>query len=142
MMKSEGGSLYVCTNEQGAVMAKLLGQGIGSLGLMSSMMTNEENCFMTQPGHGPLKHEFLRHLDGHSVSVNPIASIISWTRTLMHIASIIDANESLFKFCLGMEQAVLSTVENGYLTKDLAMLVHNRWDVREGLDYVSTKAFL
>jgi isocitrate dehydrogenase len=122
-------------------MSDIVAQGYGSLGLMTSVCVNADGVMEAEAAHGTVTRHFRVWEKGGSTSTNPIASIFAWTRGLQHRAKL-DNNEHLRLFGETLEAAVISAVENGHMTKDLAILVKNTNKVKEGTDYMVTQAFM
>ena len=94
-----------------------------------------------EAAHGTVTRHYRVWEKGGSTSTNPIASIFAWSRGLGHRAKL-DGNEELALFCATLEAAVIKTVEDGHMTKDLAILALNKNNVKEGSDYLITEAYL
>jgi isocitrate dehydrogenase len=141
VLKGSGGMMWACKNYDGDVQSDIVAQGFGSLGLMTSVCVNEEGVMEAEAAHGTVTRHFRVWEKGGSTSTNPIASIFAWTRGLAHRAKI-DENEELALFCQTLEQAVIQTVEDGNMTKDLAILALGHSKVKEGTDYQVTEAFM
>ena len=128
-MKWSGGYVWACKNYDGDVQSDTVAQGYGSLGLMTSvLMTPDGNTVEAEAAHGTVTRHYREHQKGKETSTNSIASIFAWTRGLSHRAKL-DNNEALAKFALTLEKVCVDTVEAGYMTKDLALLVgaDQRW---------------
>lgn len=139
-IKSNGGFVWACKNYDGDVQSDIVAQGYGSLGLMTSVLMNDEGCVEAEAAHGTVTRHYRLWQKGQETSTNPIASIFAWTRGLKHRAKL-DQNVELDRFCDELEKAVISTVEQGYMTKDLALCVSGGKEV--GRDkYQSTEEFL
>lgn len=108
---------------------------------MTSVCINADNVMEAEAAHGTVTRHYRVWEKGGSTSTNPIASIYAWTRGLQHRAKL-DENEELALFSQTLEDAVVRTVEDGYMTKDLAILALNKNDVKEGSDYLNTEAFM
>ncbi len=122
-MKWNGGYVWACKNYDGDVQSDTVAQGFGSLGLMTSvLMTPDGKTMEAEAAHGTVTRHYRNHQKGEETSTNSIASIFAWTRGLKHRANL-DGNEKLGKFATLLEQVCVSTVESGYMTKDLALLV-------------------
>ncbi len=122
-MKWSGGYVWACKNYDGDVQSDTVAQGFGSLGLMSSvLMTPDGKTVEAEAAHGTVTRHFRAHQRGEETSTNSIASIFAWTRGLAHRGKL-DDNEALKKFAATLEQTVIKTVESGYMTKDLALLI-------------------
>ena len=135
-MKWSGGYVWACKNYDGDVQSDTVAQGFGSLGLMTSVLTTPDGRVMeAEAAHGTVTRHYREHQKGKETSTNSIASIFAWTRGLAHRAKL-DGNHALGKFALTLEHVVIATVEAGFMTKDLALLVgpEQRW--------LSTSGFL
>lgn len=108
---------------------------------MTSVCVNENDVMEAEAAHGTITRHYRVWEKGGATSSNPIASIFAWTRGLMHRAKL-DKNEELMLFGKTLEAAVIKTVEDGKMTKDLAILVHNTTKLKEGKDYLVTEAFM
>ncbi len=122
-LKWSGGYVWACKNYDGDVQSDIVAQGFGSLGLMTSvLMTPDGMTVEAEAAHGTVTRHYREHQKGKETSTNSIASIFAWTRGLAHRAKL-DGNEELAKFSKTLEQVCVDTVESGYMTKDLALLV-------------------
>jgi isocitrate dehydrogenase len=126
-LKWSGGYVWACKNYDGDVQSDTVAQGFGSLGLMTSvLMTPDGKTVEAEAAHGTVTRHYREHQKGHATSTNSIASIFAWTRALAHRAKL-DGNDALARFALTLEEVCVSTVEQGFMTKDLALLVgHNQ----------------
>ena len=128
-MKWEGGFVWACKNYDGDVQSDTIAQGFGSLGLMTSvLMTPDGNAIEAEAAHGTVTRHYRQYQKGKETSTNPIASIFAWSQGLTYRASF-DKNEDLKKFSSDLENACIKTVEEGFMTKDLALLVgmNQKW---------------
>ncbi len=128
-MKWEGGFVWACKNYDGDVQSDTIAQGFGSLGLMTSvLMTPDGNAIEAEAAHGTVTRHYRQYQKGKETSTNPIASIFAWSQGLSYRASF-DKNEDLKKFSSDLENACIKTVEEGFMTKDLALLVgmNQKW---------------
>ena len=128
-LKWSGGYVWACKNYDGDVQSDTVAQGFGSLGLMTSvLMSPDGNTVEAEAAHGTVTRHFREHQKGKETSTNSIASIFAWTRGLAHRAKL-DANEDLAQFAEALEVTCVATVEAGYMTKDLALLIgaDQRW---------------
>ena len=128
-LKWSGGYVWACKNYDGDVQSDTVAQGYGSLGLMTSvLMTPDGQTVEAEAAHGTVTRHFREHQKGKETSTNSIASIFAWTRGLSHRAKL-DNNAELAKFAATLEKVCVDTVEAGYMTKDLALLVgaDQRW---------------
>jgi isocitrate dehydrogenase len=139
-MKWEGGYVWACKNYDGDVQSDTVAQGYGSLGLMTSvLMTPDGKVVEAEAAHGTVTRHYRQHQKGEQTSTNSVASIYAWTRGLAHRAKL-DNNAELAKFAATLEKVTVDTVESGFMTKDLALLVgaEQRWLSTTGfLDKVS-----
>ncbi len=122
-LKWSGGYVWACKNYDGDVQSDTVAQGFGSLGLMTSvLMTPDGKTVEAEAAHGTVTRHYRQHQKGEETSTNSIASIFAWTRGLAHRAKL-DGNDKLAKFAETLEKVCVDTVESGYMTKDLALLV-------------------
>ncbi|MFA8384110.1 MAG: NADP-dependent isocitrate dehydrogenase [Pelagibaca sp.] len=122
-LKWSGGFVWACKNYDGDVQSDTVAQGFGSLGMMSSiLMTPDGKIVESEAAHGTVTRHYRQHQAGEQTSTNSIASIYAWTGALKHRAKL-DENISLRAFAETLERVVVETVEAGYMTKDLALLV-------------------
>ncbi|MEE3165238.1 MAG: NADP-dependent isocitrate dehydrogenase, partial [Pseudomonadota bacterium] len=122
-LKWSGAFIWACKNYDGDVQSDTVAQGFGSLGLMSSvLMTPDGKTVEAEAAHGTVTRHFRLHEKGEETSTNSIASIFAWTRGLSHRAKL-DENLELAKFSKTLEKVCIRTVEKGFMTKDLALLV-------------------
>ncbi len=122
-MKWHGGFVWACKNYDGDVQSDSVAQGFGSLGLMTSvLLTPDGRTVEAEAAHGTVTRHFREHQRGKQTSTNPIASIFAWTRGLWYRGKF-DGNEALMGFARTLERVCVDTVENGFMTKDLALLV-------------------
>jgi isocitrate dehydrogenase len=122
-LKWSGGYVWACKNYDGDVQSDIVAQGFGSLGLMTSVLTTPDGKVVeAEAAHGTVTRHYREHQKGKETSTNSIASIFAWTRGLGHRAKL-DNNEALGKFAKTLEKVCVDTVESGYMTKDLALLV-------------------
>jgi isocitrate dehydrogenase len=122
-MKWEGGYVWACKNYDGDVQSDTVAQGFGSLGLMTSVLSTPDGKVVeAEAAHGTVTRHYRQHQQGKPTSTNPIASIYAWTRGLAHRAKL-DGNPALAEFAETLEDVVITTVESGLMTKDLALLV-------------------
>ncbi|WP_411817580.1 NADP-dependent isocitrate dehydrogenase [Hyphococcus sp. DH-69] len=122
-MKWSGGYVWACKNYDGDVQSDTVAQGFGSLGLMTSvLMSPDGKTVEAEAAHGTVTRHYRAHQRGEETSTNSIASIFAWTRGLAHRGKL-DGNQDLIKFATTLEETVIKTVEAGYMTKDLALLI-------------------
>ena len=141
-LKWSGGYIWACKNYDGDVQSDTVAQGFGSLGLMTSvLMTPDGKTVEAEAAHGTVTRHYREHQKGNETSTNSIASIFAWTRGLAHRAKL-DDNADLKKFAATLEQVCIDTVESGFMTKDLALLVgpEQKWLSTTGfLDKIDEK---
>jgi len=139
-LKWSGGYVWACKNYDGDVQSDTVAQGYGSLGLMTSALVTPDGKVMeAEAAHGTVTRHFRQHQKGEATSTNSMASIFAWTQGLKHRAKL-DDNAELQRFSETLEKVCIETVEAGYMTKDLALLVGDRqgWLTTEGfLDKIS-----
>ncbi len=122
-MKWSGGYVWACKNYDGDVQSDTVAQGFGSLGLMTSiLMTPDGKTVEAEAAHGTVTRHYREHQKGKATSTNSIASIFAWTGGLKHRAKL-DSNEQLMRFATTLEKVTVDAVEDGWMTKDLALLV-------------------
>ncbi len=139
-LKWSGGYVWATKNYDGDVQSDIVAQGFGSLGLMTSvLMTPDGQIVESEAAHGTVTRHYREHQKGKETSTNSIASIYAWTGGLKHRAKL-DNNLALSKFADTLEKVCVDTVEAGFMTKDLALLVgaDQRWLSTTGfLDKIS-----
>ena len=133
-LKWSGGYVWACKNYDGDVQSDTVAQGFGSLGLMTSVLLSPDGRTVeAEAAHGTVTRHYREYQKGKSTSTNSIASIFAWTRGLAHRAKL-DNNAALDRFAHTLEKVCVDTVEAGYMTKDLALLVgpEQKWLTTEG----------
>lgn len=139
-MKWEGGYVWACKNYDGDVQSDTVAQGFGSLGLMTSTLVTPDGKIMeAEAAHGTVTRHFREHQKGRPTSTNPIASIFAWTRGLAFRGKL-DGNQKLIDFANTLEKVCIETVESGKMTKDLALIIHEK-DLKQE-HYLTTEGFL
>jgi len=122
-MKWSGKYIWACKNYDGDVQSDTMAQGYGSLGLMTStLLTPDGKVMEAEAAHGTVTRHYRMHQQGKETSTNPIASIFAWTRGLAHRGKL-DSNNELIEFAHTLERVCIECVENGAMTKDLAILI-------------------
>lgn len=122
-LKWSGGYVWACKNYDGDVQSDTVAQGFGSLGLMTSVLLSPDGKTVeAEAAHGTVTRHYRQHQKGEETSTNSIASIFAWTRGLAHRAKL-DNNQELAKFAKTLESVCVNSVESGYMTKDLALLI-------------------
>ncbi|MEM9221149.1 MAG: NADP-dependent isocitrate dehydrogenase [Pseudomonadota bacterium] len=141
-LKWSGGYVWACKNYDGDVQSDTVAQGFGSLGLMTSvLMTPDGDTVEAEAAHGTVTRHFRQHEKGEQTSTNSTASIFAWSRGLAHRAKL-DANDDLASFAKTLERSVVDCIEDGHMTKDLALLVgaDQGWESTTGfLDSVASR---
>jgi isocitrate dehydrogenase len=133
-LKWDGGYVWACKNYDGDVQSDTVAQGFGSLGLMTSvLLTPDGKTVEAEAAHGTVTRHYREHQKGRPTSTNSVASIFAWTRGLAHRAKL-DDNAPLDRFAHALERVCIDTVEAGFMTKDLALLVgpDQHWLTTEG----------
>lgn len=128
-LKWSGGYVWACKNYDGDVQSDIVAQGFGSLGLMTSvLMTPDGKTVEAEAAHGTVTRHYRQYQKGEETSTNSIASIFAWTRGLAHRAKL-DSNDGLKNFADTLEKVCIDTVESGFMTKDLALLIgpNQKW---------------
>ena len=138
-IKWKGGFVWACKNYDGDVQSDIVAQGFGSLGLMTStLVTPDGKTMESEAAHGTVTRHYRRHQKGEETSTNPIASTFAWTRGLIHRGKL-DNNQDLIDFCKLLESICIETIEEGKMTKDLALLVFR--DDMVSSNYLTTEQF-
>uniref|UniRef100_A0A915EI82 Isocitrate dehydrogenase [NADP] n=1 Tax=Ditylenchus dipsaci TaxID=166011 RepID=A0A915EI82_9BILA len=147
VMKSEGGFVWACKNYDGDVQSDTVAQGYGSLGLMTSVLICPDGKTVeAEAAHGTVTRHYRQHQKGQETSTNPLAlgsgkaSIFAWTRGLAHRAKL-DNNTPLAEFASNLEAVCIETMEQGYMTKDLAICIKSASSVTRQ-DYLNTEEFM
>jgi len=137
-MKWSGKYVWACKNYDGDVQSDTVAQGFGSLGLMTSvLMTPDGKTVEAEAAHGTVTFHYREHQKGNQTSTNPIASIFAWTRGLAHRGKL-DGNEELIKFSYTLEKVCVSSVEEGFMTKDLSVLIGRDTKYQNTNDFLET----
>ena len=121
VMKAEGGFIWACKNYDGDVMSDMVSSAFGSLAMMTSVLVSPHGYYEYEAAHGTVQRHYYRHLEGKETSTNSVATIFAWTGALRKRGEL-DGNEALTSFADKLEQATLSTIESGRMTKDLALI--------------------
>ncbi len=121
IMKAEGGMLWACMNYDGDVMSDMVATGFGSLGLMTSVLVSPEGKYLYEAAHGTVMRHYYEHLKGNPTSTNSVASIFAWTGALSRRGDL-DGTPEVTAFARRLEQVVVTTIEDGTMTKDLAAI--------------------
>jgi len=141
-IKDKGGFVWACKNYDGDVQSDSVAQGFGSLGLMTSvLLTPDGKTVEAEAAHGTVTRHYRMWQQGKETSTNPIASIYAWTRGLAWRAKL-DNNKELLHFSETLEDVCIKTMENGFMTKDLALCVKGSLENITRKDYLNTEEFL
>ncbi|MFZ1688307.1 MAG: isocitrate dehydrogenase (NADP(+)) [Flavobacteriales bacterium] len=139
-LKWSGGFIWACKNYDGDVQSDIVAQGFGSLGLMTSVLiTPDGKTIEAEAAHGTVTRHYRMHQEGKPTSTNPIASIFAWTQGLAFRGKL-DGNEALINFSRTLERTCVETVEEGKMTKDLAVCIHGEKVSAE--HYLATDKFM
>lgn len=121
VMKSEGGYIWACKNYDGDVMSDMVSSAFGSLAMMTSVLVSPEGFYEYEAAHGTVQRHYYKHLKGEETSTNSVATIFAWTGALRKRGEL-DANNRLMDFAEKLECACIKTIEDGKMTKDLALI--------------------
>ena len=121
VMKSEGGFIWACKNYDGDVMSDMVATAFGSLSMMTSVLVSPHGYYEYEAAHGTVQRHYYKHLKGEETSTNPIATIFAWTGALRKRGEL-DNIPELGKFADTLERACIKTIEDGKMTKDLALI--------------------
>ena len=124
VMKSEGGYIWACKNYDGDVMSDMISSAFGSLAMMTSVLVSPDGNFEYEAAHGTVQRHYYKHLKGEETSTNSVATISAWTGALRKRGEL-DGNRELMEFADRLEKATLDTIEEGEMTKDLALITTN-----------------
>ncbi len=121
VMKAEGGFIWACKNYDGDVMSDMVSSAFGSLAMMTSVLVSPQGYYEYEAAHGTVQRHYYKHLKGEETSTNSVATIFAWSGALRKRGEL-DGNQELMAFADKLEQATLATIENGKMTKDLALI--------------------
>ena len=121
IMKSQGGIIWACKNYDGDVFSDMLSSAFGSLAMMTSVLVSPDGCYEYEAAHGTVQRHYYKHLNNEETSTNSVATIFAWTGALRKRGEL-DKTEDLVRFAGALEEAVITTIESGTMTKDLALL--------------------
>jgi isocitrate dehydrogenase len=121
VMKSEGGFIWACKNYDGDVMSDMISSAFGSLAMMTSVLVSPHGYYEYEAAHGTVQRHYYKHLKGEETSTNSVATIFAWTGALKKRGEL-DNLPELSAFADKLEQACVSTIESGHMTKDLALI--------------------
>ncbi len=121
VMKSEGGYIWACKNYDGDVMSDMVATAFGSLAMMTSVLVSPSGVYEYEAAHGTVQRHYYKHLKGEETSTNSVATIFAWSGALRKRGEL-DGNKELQIFADKLEKATLQTIEEGKMTKDLALI--------------------
>lgn len=121
VMKSEGGYIWACKNYDGDVMSDMISSAFGSLAMMTSVLVSPDGYYEYEAAHGTVQRHYYKHLEGEETSTNSVATIFAWSGALRKRGEL-DGNQELMEFADRLERATIDTIEEGKMTKDLALI--------------------
>lgn len=121
VMKSEGGYIWACKNYDGDVMSDMVSSAFGSLAMMTSVLVSPQGYYEYEAAHGTVQRHYYKHLEGEETSTNSVATIFAWSGALRKRGEM-DGNERLSDFADKLEKACIQTIEEGKMTRDLALI--------------------
>ena len=121
VIRSEGGFIWACKNYDGDVMSDMVATAFGSLAMMTSVLVSPEGYYEYEAAHGTVQRHYYKHLKGEETSTNSVATIFAWTGALRKRGEL-DGNQALMDFADKLEKATIQTIEDGKMTKDLALI--------------------
>ena len=121
IMKSKGGIVWACKNYDGDVFSDMLSSAFGSLAMMTSVLVSPDGCYEYEAAHGTVQRHYYKHLAGEETSTNSVATIFAWSGALRKRGEL-DGNQALMEFADKLEQATITTIENGTMTGDLTLI--------------------
>lgn len=136
VVKSEGGIIWACKNYDGDVMSDMVATAFGSLAMMTSVLVSPEGNYEYEAAHGTVQRHYYKHLQGEETSTNSIATIFAWSGALKKRGEL-DNNDALVNFADKLEKASIKTIEDGIMTKDLALLAeHDNIQTLNTFDFI------
>jgi len=124
VMRSEGGYIWACKNYDGDVMSDMVATAFGSLAMMTSVLVSPQGYYEYEAAHGTVQRHYYKHLKGEETSTNSVATIFAWTGALRKRGEL-DNNKELQEFADKLDAACIKTIEDGKMTKDLALITSN-----------------
>lgn len=121
VMKAKGGFIWACKNYDGDVMSDMVSSAFGSLAMMTSVLVSPDGVYEYEAAHGTVQRHYYKHLAGEETSTNSVATIFAWTGALRKRGEL-DGNKELMSFAEQLEKATIQTIEEGKMTKDLALI--------------------
>lgn len=136
VVKSEGGMIWACKNYDGDVMSDMVATAFGSLAMMTSVLVSPEGNYEYEAAHGTVQQHYYKHLKGEETSTNSIATIFAWSGALRKRGEL-DNNTELVEFADKLEKASIKTIEDGIMTKDLALIAeHDNIQTLNTFDFI------
>ena len=120
-MKAKGGFIWACKNYDGDVMSDMVSSAFGSLAMMTSVLVSPDGAYEYEAAHGTVQRHYYKHLKGEETSTNSVATIFAWSGALRKRGEL-DKNDALMKYADALEKATIKTIEDGKMTKDLALI--------------------
>ncbi len=120
-MKAKGGFIWACKNYDGDVMSDMVSSAFGSLAMMTSVLVSPTGVYEYEAAHGTVQRHYYKHLKGEETSTNSVATIFAWTGALRKRGEL-DGNAGLVQFADKLDKATVKTIEDGKMTKDLALI--------------------
>ena len=136
MIRSKGGFIWACKNYDGDVMSDMVATAFGSLAMMTSVLVSPQGCWEYEAAHGTVQRHYYRYLKGEETSTNSMATIMAWTGALRKRGEL-DGLPELISFADRLDRAAVTTIENGIMTKDMALLADG-----DDIKVVNTRDFL
>jgi len=136
VIRSTGGFIWACMNYDGDVMSDMVATAYGSLAMMTSVLVSPDGCYEYEAAHGTVTRHYYRHLEGEPTSTNSMATLFAWTGALRKRGEL-DKNQALCDFADKLEKASIKTIEDGIMTKDLALL-----STESNIKQVDTETFI
>ena len=136
VMKSEGGYIWACKNYDGDVMSDMVSSAFGSLAMMTSVLVSPDGYYEYEAAHGTVQRHYYKHLKGEETSTNSVATIFAWSGALRKRGEL-DGNKELMDFADRLEEATIRTIEEGKMTKDLALIT-----TMENLTVLNSEGFI
>lgn len=121
VIRSEGGYIWACKNYDGDVMSDMISSAFGSLAMMTSVLVSPDGYYEYEAAHGTVQRHYYKHLEGEETSTNSVATIFAWSGALRKRGEL-DGNQELMEFADRLEKATIDTIEEGKMTKDLALI--------------------
>lgn len=136
VIRSSGGFIWACKNYDGDVMSDMVATAFGSLAMMTSVLVSPEGHYEYEAAHGTVTRHYYNHLKGEKTSTNPVATLFAWTGALRKRGEL-DNIEDLVQFANKLEKAAIATIEDGIMTKDLAILAEGDKQVVNTVEFLN-----